>query len=276
MRRVRWFFCGIVLGACASGAILLSIAYVSAPRWYRILFIGSDQRGSERARSDVMVVLNIPSDSDEKPVLLSIPRDTLVQDNEYGLQKMTHFYAFGDRRDDGKILGNVDLTQHHIEELLNIRIDATVEVTFQSFVDIVNTLGGTCVEADCETAGNEALKVIRDRFSEGRSDFSRQENEREVIGALISRLHSRVAIEKIGKIFDSSHSARLQYNPMQLIYFGLRYVIAHRGTTFPAEYESLSVPGSSDMVFTESFGKKLYYWVPDTEKLSEIIENVTQ
>ncbi|MCW1929892.1 MAG: LCP family protein [Candidatus Kerfeldbacteria bacterium] len=270
-RRLRWCIIGIVLGIIVSLVAIVGVAYLTAPQWYRVLFIGSDQRGAERARSDVMVVLNIPRDAKKAPVLLSVPRDTRVDDAEYGLQKMTHFYAFGERPDEEKLLGNIDLTKRHIEELLDLPIDATIEVSFQSFTEIVNSLGTVCVESNCDTDGEEALKIIRDRFSEGRSDFSRQSDERDVISSIISQLQSRVAITKVTDIFNTSKTARLYYDQPKFLHFMLGYMIDHKGKISFQEYQSLSVPGSSDMVFTESFGKKLYYWIPDTQKLSEIV-----
>lgn len=271
-RRVRWFIVGVLLGIVTSVVAIFGVAYLTAPQWYRVLFVGSDQRGTERARSDVMVVLNIPRDAKKSPVLLSIPRDTRVDDTEYGLQKMTHFYAFGDRPDEDKLLGNIDLTKEHIESLLNIHIDATVEVSFQSFTDIVNTMGSVCVKEGCDLNGDDALKIVRDRFTEGRSDFSRQSDERDVISSLISQLQSRIAITKVADIFKTSQTARLRYDQPKLLHFLVGYMVDHKGKISFQDYQSLSVPGSSDMVFTESFGKKLYYWIPDTEKLSELVK----
>lgn len=273
MSMVRWWFFGLLCGLICAAILSGVVAYITAPQWYRVLIVGSDQRGSERARSDVMMVLSIPRDSEKLPVTLSIPRDTRVDDEEYGLQKMTHFYALGERPE-GKLLGNIDLTQKQIEELLGVSIDATVEVSFQSFVEIIQELGGACIEDQCDASGEQSLAIIRDRFSDGRSDFSRQEDSRQLVVDLMRSLRTRESIQRLAEIFRTSDMARLQYTLPRAIHFVFGYSIAHRGRIELQDVESLSIPGSSDMVFTESFGKKLYYWIPDRQKLSEIMNSI--
>lgn len=272
MRRFTAFAVGCVLGV---GGVLLCAGvgfYVSAPEYYRILFVGSDQRGTERSRSDIMVVVQIPKSPDKKMVMFSIPRDTKVDDAEYGIQKMTHFYAFGDRPDDSKLLGNIALTQKHIEALLDTQIDATVESSFTSFEDIVNALGGGCLEGACNTDGSEALAMIRDRFSEGRSDFSRQNDSQQLIASLGQKLTSVTNIQKVMEIMHTSTTARVAYDRAELVHFGFGYMVAHKGKMTLGEIDSLTVPGSSDMIYTPSFGKKLYYWIPNTEELRVLID----
>lgn len=261
-------FCITTILLCVAGFIFL---YVTSPSTYNILVVGSDQRGTERARSDVLFLVSLPKDPNKKPFFLSIPRDTKVEDSEYGLQKMTHFYALGKRPDDGKLLGNIDLTQREVEELLNVHVDATVEVTFESFKEIVDELGGATVEGK-KVDGEEALAIVRDRFSEGRSDFSRQADEREVVRSLMTKVKTPAKMREMMKYFDESDQARFQYSKMKLVRFGVGAAIARKGNVTIGEMEEASLPGTSDKIYTPAFGKELYYWIVNEEETQKIID----
>ncbi len=255
------------------GAILLAVAllYFTAPSHYNILVIGSDQRGDERARSDVMFVVSIPKSGDKQPVFLSIPRDTKVDDKEHGLQKMTHFYAMGDRTNPDKKLGNRTLTTEKIEDLLDIRVDGTLEVTFDSFQEIIDSVDGVSLEGK-DATGSQALARIRDRFTEGRSDFDRQANEREVFRGILTKVKSPKKARALYDYFQSSDKANLEFNKVKLARFAFGAGIARRGDVSIGEMKELEVPGKGEKIYTPSFGKALYYWVVDEPELKKIVD----
>lgn len=262
---------------------------MTAPSHYTVLFVGSDQRGTERARSDVMFVVSVPKSADQQPYFLSIPRDTKVEHEEWGLEKMTHFYALGDRQDDGKLLGNIDLTTSAVEDLLDVRIDATVEVTFNSFAEIVDLLGGAVVSAGSNTGetfdgvntgalraqtltGQEALVVVRDRFTGGRSDFDRQADARQILRSLITKVKNPSVVRQMMKYFDESDQARIDFSSAKLIRFLVGAGVSRKGNITIGEMEEGSVPGVGGRLYTPDFGKELYYWIPDREALQEVVK----
>lgn len=271
MRRILLFLLGFITGGFATALIAASAIVLTAPDHYTVLVIGSDQRGTERARSDVLFVVSLPKSGTEAPFFFTIPRDTKIDDAEYGLQKITHFYAFGERADDGKLLGNVDLTQAQVERLLDTNIDATVEVTFQSFEDIVATIGGATIDGQTVTE-QQALAAIRDRFSDGRSDFDRQADARQVLRSLLTKVKSPSVAEDLLAYFDTSDQARLQFSKVRALHFLLGAGIARRGKIEIGEMEEASVPGSGQRIYTPDFGKELYYWVADEAALAEITD----
>lgn len=261
------FFVGLI------GIILMIFLFITAtaPDRYTILVIGSDQRGTERSRSDVMFLVSIHKNPEIAPYFFTIPRDTKIDHEKYGLQKMTHFYAIGDRPDDGKFLGNYELTSSIIEELLDIEIDATVEVTFESFEDIIDSLGGAILNGKTVT-GPEALAVVRDRFTDGRSDFDRQADGREIFRSLLTKIKEPARIRSLQEYFIDSKKARLTYNKAKLIHFLVGTGIARRGDVSIGEIEEGAIPGTGARIYTPDFGKELYYWIPDEEALATLVD----
>ena len=201
--------------------------------------------------------------------MFSIPRDTLVEDATWGRQKMTHFYALGDAPADGKSLGNVDLTRTQIETLTGLSIDASLEVTFDSFTGIVDQLGGATIEGQT-VSGAQALAAVRDRFSGDRSDFDRQFDARQVVQSLASKLvTSPTTARQALATVAANPQARLRYQRSSALRFGLATWLGHRGHITLTGIEEGSVPGSGQMIYTPDFGTELYYWVPDTTALQD-------
>lgn len=260
----------IIVLVCTTFLVLVFF-YLTAPSNFNVLVIGSDQRGDERARSDVMFVVSIPKSGDKQPVFLSVPRDTKVEDKEHGLQKMTHFYAMGDRTDPNKKLGNRTLTQEKIEDLLDVKVDATLEVTFDSFQEIIDSVDGVSLEGK-DATGSQALARIRDRFTEGRSDFDRQANEREVFRGILTKVKSPKKARALYDYFQSSDKANLEFDKVKLARFAFGAGIARRGDVSIGEMKELEIPGKGEKIYTPSFGKALYYWVVDEPELKKIVD----
>lgn len=271
MNKFIAFLTGFLVTFFGAILVVLLIAYFTGPSTYNVLVIGSDQRGTERARSDVLFVVSVPKNGDKNPFFLSIPRDTKIEHEEWGLQKITHFYALGDRPDDGKSLGNVELTQEVVEDLLGISIDATAEVTFSSFEELIDELDG--VPLNGATAnGAEALAVVRDRFTDDRSDFDRQDDSREVFRALLTKMKTPATAEEMLQYFADADQARLRYKKIKAFRFVVGAGIARGGSVEIGEMEEDSVPGESARIYTPDFAKELYYWIPDEEALNSLVD----
>lgn len=101
-----------------------------------ILLIGSDSGDfNEIGRSDSMMILTI--DNKNKSLkLISLARDTLVNIPGHGYEKLTHAYAYG----------KAELLLETIEKNFKIDIDDYIAVNFNSFIDLVDVIGG--VEID--------------------------------------------------------------------------------------------------------------------------------
>ena len=138
-------------------------------------------------RTDTIMLLHTGSGPD---LLMSIPRDSLVDIPGSGRTKINAAYAFGGPK----------LLVQTIEQNTGIRIDDYVEVGFGGLVNVVDSLGGVeiCpkeaikdkdsgldVKAGCQEAdGKTALAYSRNRHSYSTQDIQRVQAQREVIGSI--------------------------------------------------------------------------------------------
>ena len=166
------------------------------------LMVGSDSRaglspeerkeyGTGNAtgqRTDTIMLLHTGSGPN---LLMSIPRDSLVEVPGYGTTKINAAYAFGGAR----------LLTQTIEQNTGIRIDEYVEIGIGGFVDLVDAVGGIeiCpkmamqdplakldIEKGCQEAdGVTALGYARSRkLYTGLGDIQRAQAQREVVSAV--------------------------------------------------------------------------------------------
>lgn len=159
------------------------------------VLMGSDSRGSsERGRSDVLILLHIPSNRKEA-YLVSLPRDYWVPIPDHGAAKINAAYAYG----------GPALTVQTVEQLLDVPIDHTALIDFDGFVGVIDALRGVTVnnryasssgrftypKGKVELTGDSALNFVRERKNLPAGDFSRAERQRDVLKAIISKLISR-------------------------------------------------------------------------------------
>ncbi|MGL5693669.1 MAG: LCP family protein [Peptostreptococcaceae bacterium] len=116
-----------------------------------ILLIGVDGKDvSGPNRSDTMIILTIDG-KNKNLKLTSLGRDTFVYIDGHGKEKLTHAYAYG----------GTDLLLKTINQNFGIDIDKYATVSFTSFMNIIDILGGVEVEVkenDLENL-NKLIKV---------------------------------------------------------------------------------------------------------------------
>lgn len=141
-------------------------------------------------RTDTMMLVYTPRGGDQT-MLISLPRDLLVDIPGYGQNKLNAAYTFG---------GPPLLTQT-LEQQTGVRIDHYAEIGFGGFAGIVDAVGGVdiCVEepivdpfagldlaAGCQTLdGPESLGFVRTRYGFAEQDLQRVRNQRQFLGALM-------------------------------------------------------------------------------------------
>lgn len=165
------------------------------------LLVGSDSRADltrrqRRAfgtgdaggqRTDTIMLLHVGSGPN---LLLSIPRDSLVDVPGYGRTKINAAYAFG----------GAPLLVQTLEQATGIRIDDYVEIGMGGLVGLVNAVGGVeiCPEEDmtdplanlrvkagCQEAnGRTALGYARSRKLSSLGDIDRVRRQREVVSSV--------------------------------------------------------------------------------------------
>jgi LCP family protein required for cell wall assembly len=158
------------------------------------LVVGSDARaGLSGRRTDTIMLLHT---GDGPNLLMSIPRDSIVDVPGHGTTKINAAFAFGGPR----------LLTRTVEAATGIRIDDYVEIGFRGFVGLVDAVGGIeiCpetamddplaeldIEKGCQEAdGETALGYARSRKTQSLGDIDRARHQREVVSAIGSEVVS--------------------------------------------------------------------------------------
>ncbi|MGN1030589.1 MAG: LCP family protein [Butyricicoccaceae bacterium] len=150
-----------------------------------ILLIGQDTRDGSRQRSDSMIIASINKNTNQI-ILTSLMRDLYVEIPDKGKNRINAAYAFG----------GSELLDDTIESNFNVRIDANVEVDFDGFKKVIDSLGGVDIELNPDEVeylsqyalstgmnhlnGEEALAYSRIRYV-GNNDYERTERQRKVL-----------------------------------------------------------------------------------------------
>lgn len=234
-----------------------------------ILLIGSDARGEESARSDTLIFVHV-NFADERVYLISIPRDTRVSIPGRGEDKINAAYAYG----------RTSLAIRTIEEFLGNELNHFVEVDFEGFKQLVDTLGGVDITVDQEINdqsaqyrmhipkgrqrmdGETALNYVR--YRHGDSDFGRAERQQRFLRALATntlRARTVLKLPKLVRIFDANITTDMSNREMLALANFLRGVPRNR-------IELLTVAGESMMIDGISFVE------PDQRFVIEMMERI--
>lgn len=187
-----------------------------------IAIFGVDSRADDYGkgnRSDCIIIASINNKTHDVK-LISVYRDTYVQIEGHGLDKITHAYSYGE----------APLALKTLNENLDLNIKEFVTVNFDSVSDAVDALGGikmdiTSAEVQYingyidETAkvtgkaakhitsagtytldGVQAVAYSRIRYTAG-GDYKRTERMRDVITAMIAKLKTK-SVSEINRIAD--------------------------------------------------------------------------
>ncbi len=158
---------------------------------FSVLLLGVDERDGDIGRSDTIIVLTV-NPSIDSIKMLSIPRDTYTE--IIGLNKMdkiNHAYSFG----------GIDTSLYTVENLLDIPLDYVVQVNMESFVEIINIVGGisvenpfpfeiadyTFTEGKVNLDGEAALRYVQMRMDDPEGDFGRQNRQKQVLQAVLKK-----------------------------------------------------------------------------------------
>lgn len=190
------------------------------------LLVGSDSRaglteaeqaelatgpdGGGNGRTDTIMLLHVGSGP---TLLLSIPRDSLVEIPGEGRRKINAAFA----------LGGPKLLVQTIESTTGIRVDDYVEVGFGGLVNVVDAIGGVQIcpeqpindplaginlQAGCQEAdGRTALGYSRSRKTYTTQDIQRVQSQREVLGAIGSSVKSPATVLNPLRYFSVAKSA---------------------------------------------------------------------
>ena len=184
---------------------------------FYMMLIGSDIRPGQdqsESRSDTNILVRVDG-SNNQVTMVSIPRDTAIDIDGHGVSKFNNAYTY-----DG-VAGVI----REASELCGIDIAHYAEVNFDNLVALVDAVGGVDVEvperiddtdADGSTGIPGAKRIIIDEgmqhldgeaalvFARSRAyadgDFTRTENQRKLIQAIVDKVLSMSVTELPGVI----------------------------------------------------------------------------
>jgi LCP family protein required for cell wall assembly len=188
---------------------------------YYVLVVGSDARNGETAsRSDTIMLCRL--DPETKQVsILSIPRDTRVELEGYGTQKINAAMAYGGPA------GAVEA----VSAFVGVEIAHVVMINFDGFTGIVNRLGGVAIDVPFYTSldyvelqpglqtlnGEQALAFVRCRKDYALGDFQRAANQRAFLKAITRQIMDAPTTELPGYVESLAECVETDLTTAQLI-----------------------------------------------------------
>ena len=232
-----------------------------------VLIMGVDKREDDVGRSDTLMIATIDPRLDQA-TLLSVPRDTRVKIRGRGYDKINAAFAYG----------GVTLTESTVENFLGIDIDHYIIIDTNSFVKIIDAIGGVDIDVEKRMFyedpwddngglvidlypgqqhmdGKTAVTYVRYRDSEG--DIGRVKRQQAFMAACMDKVTSPEIVPRIPKIVREVIDA-VETD------MSLRQLLELAGALKAAAQNGLE----TDMVP----GYPLYiddisYWIPDVELL---------
>ena len=171
-----------------------------------IVLLGVDsQNGSfSNTRSDCIIIVSINKKTNDVN-LTSVYRDTYVQIDGHGLDKITHAYAYG----------GPELAMSTLNKNLDLNITEFVTVNFETVKTVVDSIGGVTIKVtDAEATqisglssggtytldGEQALAYSRIRKID--SDYQRTERMRTVIEAVFDKVKT-LGVSELSNFVDT-------------------------------------------------------------------------
>lgn len=235
-----------------------------------LLFVGADDNNEEMpdgGRADAIIVASINL-KESNLFLLSIPRDTLVDIEGYGEDKINHSFSEG----------GIELTKSTVENLLHIPIDYYAVTNFSGFKDIVDILGGVEIEVDKRMYyrtydgmidiekgyqrldGEKALQYVRYRH-DAMGDITRVERQQNFLIALAGEALAPENFTKLpevaSKLLDSLDT---DLSAGQVV--KLSKLLKSMDSSM---MESATLPGDFSSI------KGISYWVPNTDNIDQLV-----
>ncbi|MCR5833797.1 MAG: LCP family protein [Selenomonadaceae bacterium] len=231
------------------------------------MLMGVDRREDDVGRSDTLMIATIDPNTDQA-TLLSIPRDTRVKLRGRGYDKINAAYAYG----------GVDLAENTVENFLGIDIDHYVTIDTNSFVKIIDAIGGVDIQVEKRMYyedpwdddgglvinlfpgkqhmdGKTAVTYVRYRDSEG--DIGRVHRQQAFMTACMDKVTSPEIVTRIPLI------AREIMDAIETD-MSLRQILEIAGSLREAAANGLDtemVPGYPLYI------DDISYWIPDVEQM---------
>jgi LCP family protein required for cell wall assembly len=241
-----------------------------------VLVLGTDRTYDDRgkpmegpARADAIMLVSVNPKAN-RMYLVSIPRDTKARIEGHGTGKVNASHTYGGQ----------DLTRRTVEDLVGVPIDRYVEIDFQGFVRVIDALGGVEVEVDKDLYyvdragglkvdlkkgrqvlnGAEALGYVRYR-ADALGDINRVKRQQNLLKA-VARKATRIrdlgkATKILAILMEHVRTDMSRRDIASIGWFLVRTRAEVVSETLPGEFSPL-------------------YWVPDHERIGDLVEAMNE
>ncbi|CAN7299201.1 LCP family protein [Paenibacillus sp. LjRoot56] len=247
---------------------------------FNVLLLGTDARGDENSRSDVVIVMHIIP-STRKINMISIPRDSRVYIEGVGYTKINHAHILGEMRG-----GNEEGTKEALQTVsnfLDVPINYYMKTNFKGFEDFIDTIGGVNVEVKNDIYllhsgvtlpqgkqhidGKLALSLARERYAFANGDFDRQSEQTQLLKTVATEILRPEHIGEIAGLLSKVKKDMVDTNFQDNDIISLAWLF--KGMTAD-DFTTKQVPGQSGYEMDPLVHSRLYYWIPDMAKVKEI------
>ena len=229
--------------------------------------------GSDGGRTDLIMLVSYNYD-DNKLDIVSIPRDTYIQNNEKAgaeHKKINSVYQNG----------GFDGLSKEIKDILgdnSLEIDKFVKLDSKGAENIIDDIGGVDVNVtslksnNAESIsegyqtlnGNQAMEYLKQRYGYSNGDLDRIIKHQEFIDSFISKAKD-TGILKVAKSIISQLDTNI--GPFDAIYYGYKARNINK-----TDVNFYTLPGQAEMRTIE--GQNLSYFVVDKEETQKLMKEI--
>ena len=228
----------------------------------------------EIKRTDTIMVVNYNPSAD-KITTVSVPRDTLIQNNGSSV-KINSAFA----------IGGYSKIKTEVENLLNININYLVKVDYNAFVDVIDAIGGVKMEIErnmiyddegqnlhinfkagetVKLDGQKAQEFFRWRKNNDGSGFAngdldRIQNQQKFISKVIDKCKSPFIIFRVPKIMSAiGNNVETNMSPFSIIKYAFKFMTVDKDniSMLTAAGTPKTINGQSFLVFDKDSNRDL-------------------
>lgn len=267
---------GVVAASCLGGQetadnIEVQSGIQKSDNYLHIMVMGVDRRNDDVGRSDTLMAVTVNKDAGTAQIL-SLPRDTRVQIEGNGYDKINHAYAYGGH----------NLTRKTVENLLGVPMDYYVLIDVHAFERIIDALDGVDISVEKRMYyedpwdddgglvidlypgmqhmdGQKAIQYVR--FRDGEGDIGRIARQQHFMQAVMEKMLSPSVLPKLPKLMEEIRSAVETDMPLSEMVSLAQLMPSIREHGMSSEM----VPGSP------AYLEDISYWLPDIMKLRRMV-----
>ena len=188
-----------------------------------IALFGIDAEDGGVGRSDSIIIATLDFHN-KKLKLTSIMRDSYVDIDGYGTDKINHAYAFG----------GAELAIKTLNQNFNLNIEDFVAVNFTTMPKIIDKIGGITVDITSEEVsyiqgiesagtynltGDQALDYSRIRYATG-GDYVRTERQRTVLTKIFEKILAMNPTKYPGLLSEVLPMVKTNFNSAEILELG--------------------------------------------------------